>query len=249
MSRDIDPTMRAALVATMKTFIFQVLAETRPMPEQTIKPEDCHYAAGGAVALLAIAIEQVWGHKPAVAGVGVTLGQLLIQYRDQIPHALNSLSEDLGADLITKPKAEQLDRLQGFADAIASLEVNDETDAMLRAMIERARDHSDARPGGFKSETPLNDSFRRTVDHQKGLRDRLVPACPEGWVVGSDNAKRTGWFAYFDGRRRDSCPFPPARNDLTLQYREGWDAADAYDHAYPFSAEVPGHEAPEGGEA
>ena len=183
MSRDIDPTMRAALVATMKTFIFQVLDATRPKPEQAIKPEDCNYAAGGAVALLAIAIEQLWGHKPAVAGVGVTLGQLLIQYRDQIPHALNSLSEDLGADLITKPKAEQLQKLQDFADAIAILDAGPDTDAMLCNVIERARDVSEQRPGGFKSATPLNDVFRR-------------------------------------GREE-----------------------------YPFSAEVPGHEAPEGGEA
>lgn len=183
MSRDIDPAMRAALVATMKTFIFQVLDATRPKPEQAIKPEDCNYAAGGAVALLAIAIVQVWGHKPAVAGVGVTLGQLLIQYRDQIPPALNSLSEDLGADLITKPKAEKLEKLQDFADFIAILQTDEESSPFLASIIERAREVSDERPGGFTSPTPLNDVFRR------------------------------------------------GRED------------------YPFSAEVPGHEAPEGGEA
>lgn len=244
MNRDIDPAMRQALVASLKTIIFQVLAETRPLPEETVQPRDTHFAAGGAVALLAIAIEQVWGHRPAVAGVGVTLGQLLIQYRDQIPHALNSLSEDLGADLITKPKAEQLQKLQGFADAIASLEVNDETDAMLRAMIERARDHSEARPGGFTSPTPLNDTFRRGQEEPK---QAALPPAP--WPVGKDNAKREGWKAYFEGRSREKSPFPHARPDLLVGYREGWDAADMHDHAYLFSAEVPGHEAPEGGEA
>lgn len=183
MNRDIDPAMRQALVASLKTIIFQVLAETRPLPEETVQPRDTHFAAGGAVALLAIAIEQVWGHKPAVAAIGVTLGQMLIQYRDQIPHALNSLSEDLGADLITKPKAEQLQKLQDFADSVAILQTDDDSPPFLASIIVRAREVSDQRPGGFTSPTPLNDVFRR------------------------------------------------GRED------------------YPFSAEVPGHEAPEGGEA
>ena len=183
MNRDIDPAMRQALVASMKTIIFQVLDETRPQPEQAVQPRDTHFAAGGAVALLAIAIEEVWGYKPAVAAVGVTLGQMLIEHRDQIPYALNSLSEDLGADLITKPKAEQLEKLQDFADAVAVLDTGPDTDAMLCNVIERARDVSEQRPGGFTSPTPLNDVFRR-------------------------------------GREE-----------------------------YPFSADVPGHEAPEGGEA
>ena len=96
---------------------------------------------------------------------------------------MNALAELVGADLITTPLKAKLDSLQAFADFIAILQTDEESSPFLASIIERAREVSDERPGGFTSPTPLNDVFRR------------------------------------------------GRED------------------YPFSAEVPGHEVPEGGEA
>lgn len=53
------------------------------------------------------------------------------------------------------------------------------------------------------------------------------PAVPEPpWPIGADhNAKRAGWEAFFAGKPREPCPFPSARRDLLLGYRQGWDEA------------------------
>ncbi len=47
------------------------------------------------------------------------------------------------------------------------------------------------------------------------------------WPIGADNGKITGWNAFFQGRARNNCPFPPIRKDLLADYEEGWDAAGA----------------------
>lgn len=168
MTKDIDAATHMALVATMATTLFQVLEATAERPSGARTDADRYGASGAAFALLALSIEGVWGDEPATAGAATVLGQLLIRYPAHIAKALNSLSEDLGSDLITKPKAEQLEKLQDFADSVASLESGPDTNPFLSNIIERARDVSEARPGGFKSATPLNDSFRRTRDHHKG---------------------------------------------------------------------------------
>lgn len=54
---------------------------------------------------------------------------------------------------------------------------------------------------------------------------------PPPWPCGGENnanAKREGWLAFFTGRDRESCPFPPARADLQRDFRVGWDAAKAH---------------------
>lgn len=186
MSRELTPERQAAHIATAKSLIFDTLEHTKAMPEARTINVEVSVAVSTTIHTIVAAASEVWTDQPhGLIGLVSVLGNSLIkpEGRPHLGTAVNALSALLGADLITTPLKEQLDRLQGFADAIASLEVNDETDAMLRAMVERARYHSEARPGGFKSETPLNDVFRR------GQED------------------------------------------------------------YPFSAEVPGHEAPEGGEA
>ncbi len=56
----------------------------------------------------------------------------------------------------------------------------------------------------------------------------LEVAKAEGWrryPPIADNAKRTGWLAFFDRQGRDEAPFPSGRSDLQRGYREGWDAA------------------------
>lgn len=67
-----------------------------------------------------------------------------------------------------------------------------------------------------------------------GVMDRPAPvaeqqaAPPAPWKPGAaDNAKIEGWMAFFTGRDREACPFPPARDDLQRDYRVGWDAAQA----------------------
>jgi hypothetical protein len=57
--------------------------------------------------------------------------------------------------------------------------------------------------------------------------DHLPSPAPEPpWPVGpATNCKRIGWEAFFVGRGREKCPFPPARADLQRDYREGWDLA------------------------
>lgn len=71
-----------------------------------------------------------------------------------------------------------------------------------------------------------------------GARPALEPAAteqkappPPPWPCGGENnanAKREGWLAFFTGRDRESCPFPPARADLQRDFRVGWDAAKAH---------------------
>lgn len=49
---------------------------------------------------------------------------------------------------------------------------------------------------------------------------------PPPFPIGpASNCKRVGWDAFFQGRARNSCPFPPGRRDLKAGYEEGWDAA------------------------
>lgn len=47
---------------------------------------------------------------------------------------------------------------------------------------------------------------------------------PPPWPPGRDNAKRHGWLAYFEGKECKS-PFPPNREDLRLDFLEGWEVA------------------------
>lgn len=186
MSRELTPERQAAHIATAKSLIFDTLEHTKAMPEARTISVEVAVAVGTTIRTIVAAASEVWTDQPhGLVGLVSVLGHNLIQPEGR-PHlgtAMNALSALLGADLITTPLKEQLDRLQAFADAIAILDTGPDTDAMLCNVIERARDVSDQRPGGFKSPTPLNDVFRR------------------------------------------------GRED------------------YPFSAEVPGHEAPEGGEA
>lgn len=43
--------------------------------------------------------------------------------------------------------------------------------------------------------------------------------------ASGNNSKREGWRAFFAGRSRDDCPFPPDRTDLRRSYQRGWDTA------------------------
>jgi len=53
----------------------------------------------------------------------------------------------------------------------------------------------------------------------------------EPWPVSPYNAgtygnpRTAGWNAFFQGKSRERCPFPPNRRDLLTGYQEGWDAA------------------------
>lgn len=186
MSRELTPERQAAHIATAKSLIFDTLEHTKAMPEARTISVEVSVAVGTTIRTIVAAASEVWTDQPhGLIGLVSVLGNSLIQPEGR-PHlgtAMNALSALLGADLITTPLKEQLDRLQAFADAIAILDTGPGTDAMLCNVIERAQDVSEQRPGGFKSPTPLNDVFRR------------------------------------------------GRED------------------YPFSAEVAGHEVPEGGEA
>ncbi len=60
----------------------------------------------------------------------------------------------------------------------------------------------------------------------------MIPTPP--WNTGAgNNAKRTGWAAFFTSCLRTSCPFPIGRPDLRLAFEEGWDAAQAHALAHP----------------
>jgi len=62
-----------------------------------------------------------------------------------------------------------------------------------------------------------------------------APHPPAPWPMGTldnNNARRTGWAAYFDGKRREDSPFPSARPDLREAFECGFDAA-AEHHAEP----------------
>lgn len=187
MQRELTPDRQAAHIATLKTLIFNALDYTKADPDNgSYTGADVSVAVSTVIDSLATATDECWPDQTfALIGLVSVLGHRLMapEGRPHLGTAMNALSALLGADLITTPLKEQLDRLQAFADAIAILETGPDTDAMLCNVIERARDVSEQRPGGFTSPTPLNDVFRR------------------------------------------------GRED------------------YPFSAEVPGHEAPEGGEA
>lgn len=53
---------------------------------------------------------------------------------------------------------------------------------------------------------------------------------PPPWPCGGENnanAKREGWLAFFTGRARGDCPFPPAMPALWDAFGIGWDAAQA----------------------
>lgn len=235
MQRELTPDRQAAHIATLKTLIFNALDYTKADPNSgSYTGHDVSVAVSTVIDSLATATDECWPDQTfALIGLVSVLGHRLVTEpgRNHLGTAMNALSALLGADLITTPLKEQLDKLQAFADAIASLENGPDTGAMLANVIERARDVSEARPGGFKSATPLNDIY---LKGQKGLRNHEIPAPP--WQAGRDNSKRVGWDSYFQGRPRDKCPFPPASAWLGAEYREGWDAAKAHDDAYPFTA-------------
>lgn len=63
-------------------------------------------------------------------------------------------------------------------------------------------------------------------DLEPATEQKAPPPAP--WTAGADNAKIEGWLAFFTGRDRESCPFPPARDDLQRGFREGWDAAKEF---------------------
>lgn len=46
--------------------------------------------------------------------------------------------------------------------------------------------------------------------------------------IGTENAAREGWRAFFEGKQRNECPFPRVRGDLKDEYERGWDAAEQY---------------------
>lgn len=76
------------------------------------------------------------------------------------------------------------------------------------------------------------------------LKETDVPTPLEApWPPGPDhNAQREGWSAFFDGRGREACPFPPARDDLQTRYREGWDAAKKASELFSDRDEIFGEE-------
>lgn len=52
------------------------------------------------------------------------------------------------------------------------------------------------------------------------------PECPFPMTPkDGNNAKRHGWYRYYEGKGRTQCPFPRDRADLKAAYEEGWDAA------------------------
>ena len=46
--------------------------------------------------------------------------------------------------------------------------------------------------------------------------------------IGTENAAREGWRAFFEGKQRNECPFPRVRGDLKDEYERGWDAAEQW---------------------
>lgn len=203
MSRELTPERQAAHVATLKTLIFDTLEHTKANPKPGYTEEDIGVAVSAAIESMALATQEMWSDRFAIIGLVSVLGYRIRQGpgRQYLYTAMNALSALLGSDLITTPMKAKLDGLQGYADAVASLDIGPETDSMLAAMIERARSLSEARPSGHRSDTPLNDTFRRGRDHVKG------------------------------------------------DIQPGQSAEDAHREAYEFRADVPGHEAPEGGKA
>lgn len=184
MQRDLTPDRQAAHVATIKSLIFNALDYTKAdQSSGSYTGQDVAVAVSSVIDSVATATEECWPDENfALIGLVSVLGYRLRapEGRKHLGTAMNALSALLGADLITTPLKQKLDGLQGFADAVASLEANEETDSMLRAMIERARVHSDARPGGFRSETPLNDAFRRGRDDYPFQCDVPGHEAPEG---------------------------------------------------------------------
>lgn len=163
MSRELTPARQAAHVATLKTLIFDTLEHTKSDPRRGHTEEDIGLAVSSAIETLALATQEMWSDRFAIIGLVSVLGYRIRQGpgRQYMGTAMNALAELVGADLITTPLKAKLDSLQDFADAIAILDTGPDTDAMLCNVIERARDVSEERPGGFTSPTPLNDLFRR----------------------------------------------------------------------------------------
>lgn len=188
MSRELTPERQAAHVATLKTLIFDTLEHTKANPKPGHTEEDIGVAVSAAIESIALATQEMWSDRFAIIGLVSVLGYRIRQGpgRQYLPTAMNALSELVGANMITTPLKAKIDSLQAFADSIAILQTDEESSPFLSSIIERAREVSDERPGGYTSPTPLNDAFRR-----------------------------------------------------------GREASETY----PFEADVPGHEAPEGGEA
>lgn len=99
-------------------------------------------------------------------------------------------------------------------------------DRMTRALIEM-RDIDFGVSG--RSLEYVNDWFNQRARQalEMPVDGQSIAEAPEPpWPVGADtNCKREGWSAFFDGKPRQSCPFPRDRKDLQRGYVEGWDAA------------------------
>lgn len=163
MSRELTPARQAAHVATLKTLIFDTLEHTKSDPRSGHTEEDIGVAVSSAIETLALATQELWSDRFAIIGLVSVLGYRIRQGsgRQYMGTAMNALAELVGADLITTPLKAKLDSLQAFADFIAILQTDEESSPFLASIIERAREVSDERPGGFTSPTPLNDVFRR----------------------------------------------------------------------------------------
>lgn len=189
-----------AITASAVTLIFQALALVRDHPVN-LTDVDERAAIALSMASLITGAEETWNQKFAVEAASVACARYLALHTSAIPIFMDQFSRAFGADLITRPLKAKMDGLQAFADSVAVLETSPDTDAFLCNIIERARDVSEERPSGHRSQTPLNDTFRRGRDH---VKDAIEP---------------------------------------------GQSVEDAKRDAYQFTADAPGHEAPEGGEA
>lgn len=165
MSRELTPDRQAAHNATLKTLIFNALDYTKADPDNgSYTGADVSVAVSTVIDSLATATDECWPDQTfALIGLVSVLGHRLMapEGRKHIGTAMNALSALLGAELITTPLKQKLDQLQAFADSVAILQTDEDSPPFLASIIVRARVVSEARPGGFKSPTPLNDVFRR----------------------------------------------------------------------------------------
>lgn len=81
------------------------------------------------------------------------------------------------------------------------------------------------------SATSIADEALAEINGAKAVATP-APSIPEApWPatpLDCNNAKREGWKAFFTGRARGDCPFPPASPELWKAFGVGWDAAEAH---------------------